>query len=116
MADLASRNCTACRGDDPPLSREEIEGLLPDVPEWELIERRGVPQIKRVFRFQNFAQALAFTNTVGELAEQAEHHPAILTEWGKVTVRWWTHAIRGLHMNDFIMAARVDSAVGSDRR
>jgi 4a-hydroxytetrahydrobiopterin dehydratase len=73
-----------------------------------LIERDGIPRLERVFKFKNFAQALAFTNQVGALAEAEDHHPAILTEWGKVTVSWWTHKIKGLHQNDFIMAARTD--------
>ena len=61
-----------------------------------------------MFRFSNFAEALTFTDKVGELAETEGHHPAILTEWGRVTVTWWTHKIRGLHRNDFIMAAKTD--------
>jgi 4a-hydroxytetrahydrobiopterin dehydratase len=63
-----------------------------------------------VFTFGNFAQALDYTNRVGTLAEEAGHHPALLVEWGKVTVSWWTHKIKGLHRNDFIMAARSDEA------
>jgi 4a-hydroxytetrahydrobiopterin dehydratase len=61
-----------------------------------------------VFRFDDFAQALAFTNAVGELAEAENHHPALLTEWGRVTVTWWTHVSRGLSRNDFVMAAKTD--------
>jgi 4a-hydroxytetrahydrobiopterin dehydratase len=65
----------------------------------------------RRFRFKNFAQALAFTNQVGKIAEEQGHHPNILTEWGQVTVEWWTHVIQGLHQNDFIMAAKTDQLV-----
>ena len=68
----------------------------------------GVPRLVRTFRVRTFADALALTQRVGELAESEGHHPAILTEWGKVTVSWWTHAIRGLHRNDFLMAAKTD--------
>ena len=64
------------------------------------------------FTFGSFAEALAFTDAVGALAEAEGHHPAILTEWGRVTVTWWTHAIKGLHRNDFIMAARTDELYG----
>ena len=78
------------------------------VPQWNLLSE-DVPKLQRVFRFKNFARAIAFTNRIGELAESAGHHPAILTEWGKVTVTWWTHAIHGLHRNDFIMAAKTNA-------
>ena len=73
-----------------------------------MVEREGIKRLERVFGFRNFAEALAFTNTVGERAEEEGHHPAPLTEWGKVTLTWWTHKIGGLHQNDFIMAARTD--------
>jgi 4a-hydroxytetrahydrobiopterin dehydratase len=64
--------------------------------------------LSRRFRFDDFANALAFTNALGKLAEEEDHHPALLTEWGRVTVTWWTHKIRGLHRNDFVMAAKAD--------
>jgi len=83
------------------------------VPDWQLLERNGIPQLERVYKFKNFVEALAFTNRVGELAEQEGHHPAILTEWGRVTVTWWTHKIKGLHRNDFIMAAKADQLYAS---
>ncbi len=82
--------------------------LRREVPAWAVVEREGVPRLERTFSFRNFAEALRFTNRVGELAEEEGHHPALLTEWGKVTVAWWTHKIRGLHRNDFVMAAKTD--------
>ncbi len=118
---LVGERCVACRRDAPRVTDEEVAALMPQVPEWELIERDGVPRLERVFRFPNFVEALAFTDRVGELAEAEGHHPALLTEWGRVTVTWWTHKIRGLHRNDFVMAAKTDelasrqSAVGSRR-
>ena len=87
----------------------EIRELKPQVPEWELVEREGIRRLERVFRFRDFAEALAFTNRVGALAEAEAHHPALLTEWGRVTIAWWTHAIHGLHRNDVIAAAKTDS-------
>ena len=90
------------------MSDEEISRLLDQVPAWEVDEVDGVNRLRRVYKFKNFAQALEFTNRVGEIAEAADHHPALLTEWGRVTVAWWTHAIKGLHKNDFIMASRTD--------
>jgi 4a-hydroxytetrahydrobiopterin dehydratase len=108
MSELSEMKCTACRGDEPTLTDDEIAELLPQVPVWQVVEREGVKRLERVFEFGNFAQALAFTNKVGDQAEEEGHHPALLTEWGKVTVSWWTHKIGGLHQNDFIMAARTD--------
>ena len=75
--------------------------------------RESILRLERIFRFSNFAEALSFTNRVGDLAEAEGHHPAILTEWGQVTVTLWTHAIRGLHRNDFIVAAKIDSLVAA---
>ena len=86
----------------------EAAELHRQVPDWELIELDGIKRLRRVFSADDFAQALAFTNAVGKLAEAEGHHPALLTEWGSTTVTWWTHKIRGLHRNDFIMAAKTD--------
>ena len=84
----------------------------PRCPEWDVIEMEGVKRLQRQFKVKDFAQALAFTDQVGALAEAEDHHPAILTEWGRVTVTWWTHKIKGLHRNDFIMAAKTDELLG----
>ena len=100
--------CTACRGGEPNLTDSEITELHPQVLEWSIVERDGMKCLERVFRFRNFSEALAFTDRVGEIAEEEGHHPAMLTEWGRVTVAWWTHKIKGLHGNDFIMAAKTD--------
>jgi 4a-hydroxytetrahydrobiopterin dehydratase len=108
MSELAEMKCTACRGNEPTLTDAEIAELRPQVPDWQVVEREGTKRLERTFEFGNFAQALAFTNKVGEQAEEEGHHPALLTEWGKVRVTWWTHKIGGLHQNDFIMAARMD--------
>jgi 4a-hydroxytetrahydrobiopterin dehydratase len=106
--ELKNMQCTACQKGAPPVSNEEIKTLQPQIPEWQIVEHDYIPRLERVFRFSNFAEALDFTNQVGTQAEQAGHHPAILLEWGKVTVTWWTHKIKNLHRNDFIMAARTD--------
>jgi 4a-hydroxytetrahydrobiopterin dehydratase len=92
---------------------EEIAELHPQVPDWELVEENGIKRLRRVFEFDNFAQALALTNEVARAAEEEGHHPALLTEWGRTTVTWWTHKIRGLHRNDFVMAAKTDDLYGS---
>jgi 4a-hydroxytetrahydrobiopterin dehydratase len=108
MEELTQLKCTACRGGDPTLTDAEIADLQPQVPAWRVLEVNGIKRLERVFTFKDFVAALAFTNLVGDLAEEEGHHPAILTEWGRVTVSWWTHKIKGLHRNDFIMAAKTD--------
>jgi 4a-hydroxytetrahydrobiopterin dehydratase len=108
MTELAKQTCEACRSGAPTVTAEEMEALKPQVPEWTVAEHDGVPRLERVFEFPDFARALDFTNRVGAIAEDEGHHPALLTEWGRVTVSWWTHKIGGLHRNDFVMAARTD--------
>lgn len=110
MSDLSTQECVACRGDEPALNRSEINLFLKQVSKWELDDSKEIPKITRRFNFRDFAEALAFTNKVGDLAEQQGHHPRITTEWGKVKVTWWTHKIKGLHANDFIMAAKTNKA------
>ena len=108
MTSLIGERCVACRPDSPIVTEAEKAQLLPRIPDWKVVMRDGIPQLVRQYRFRNFVDALAFTNRVGEIAEAEGHHPAILTEWGRVTVTWWTHAIKNLHRNDFIMAAKTD--------
>src|SRR5262245_27425594 len=110
MATLREAKCEACSPRSPHASDIEIAEYQREIPEWEIVEQEGEQRLERAFRFPDFAAALAFTNAVGALADEQGHHPALLTEWGKVTVTWWTHAIGGLHRNDFIMAARTDDA------
>jgi 4a-hydroxytetrahydrobiopterin dehydratase len=116
MTTLLEERCVACRVDAPRVPEAEIPALLREVPEWELLEVEGVPRLQRTYRFANFAEALGFTLRVGELAEEEGHHPALLTEWGRVTVSWWTHKIRGLHRNDFIVAAKTDALAAEGER
>ena len=90
------------------MTAAEIAELHPQIPDWEIVELDGIKRLRRGFSVDDFAQALKLTNEVAELAEQEQHHPALLTEWGRTTVTWWTHKIKGLHRNDFIMAAKTD--------
>jgi len=108
METLVRMRCTACRAGEPTVTEAEMDEFQPQVPEWQVVERQNIKRLERLFRFKNFAEAIAFTDKVGELAEAEAHHPAILTEWGRVTVTWWTHKIKGLHRNDFIMAAKTE--------
>ncbi|MGO1749626.1 MAG: 4a-hydroxytetrahydrobiopterin dehydratase [Marinobacter sp.] len=110
MSGLAEQHCEACNAGASVVTDDEKRRLHKGAQNWDVLTVDGEEQLRRVFKFKNFAKALAFTNRVGELAEVENHHPAILLEYGKVTVSWWTHTIGGLHQNDFIMAARTDSA------
>ena len=112
MTELSQQKCVACRGGDPALTETEIAELQPQIPEWQVKEVDGIKRLEGVFKFKNFAQALEFTNKVGAIAEEEDHHPLIITEWGRVTLQWWTHIIKGLHKNDFIMAAKTDEIYG----
>ena len=112
MINLAAGQCVACRGGEPVLTNAKIEDLLLHVIDWEVIEVDGVKRIEKVFKLKNFVDAVEFTNKVAVIAEEQGHHPLIITEWGRVTVQWWTHKIKGLHRNDFIMAAKTDEFLG----
>jgi len=103
---LEAKQCVPCRGGIPPLPRADAERLLAETPGWSLNE--PATQIERTFRFEDFADALAFVNRVGALAEAEDHHPDITFGWGYCRVLFQTHKIKGLHENDFIMAAKVN--------
>ena len=111
MINLATGKCVACRGGEPTLIDAEIAELRLHVPQWEVVAQNDILRLQRVFKLKNFVEALAFTNKIGAIAEEQGHHPLIVTEWGRVTVQWWTHVIRGLHRNDFIMAAKTDELI-----
>ncbi len=113
MGNLTALKCVPCRGGDPPASEAEIAEWLPKIPGWQILEVEGIQRLERSYKFKNFVMALAFANKVGEIAEEEGHHPVLLVTWGKVTVTWWTHVIRGLHRNDFIMAAKTDQLYNS---
>ena len=107
--DLSRKSCEACSVEAPRTTEEEISEFMSQLPDWEIVEVDGVRRLNCVYKFRNYMDALSFTNRVAELAESENHHPALLIEWGKVTVSWWTHKIKGLHVNDFVMAAKTDS-------
>lgn len=107
---IAEKSCTPCRGGVPPLTPEEAAALQRQTPEWELLEEGR--KIRRTFKLANFRSALAFVQRVGELAEAEGHHPEIGFGWGFATVSLHTKKIKGLHENDFIMAAKIDRIAG----
>ena len=111
MADtLAAKTCTPCKGGIPPLTVEQAQDFQRQVRGWEL--QNDAHRIERKFMFRNFGEALRFVQSVGELAEAEGHHPDISFGWGYATVSLQTKKIKGLHENDFIMAAKIDRLAG----
>mgnify|MGYP002700094160 CR=1 FL=1 len=108
MIELHQRQCVACKLMEPSLTSSEVEELNKKIPEWEVLNESGILKLRREYLFDDFISALDFTNQVGGMSESVNHHPDILTQWGKVTLTWWSHKIKGLHLNDFIMAAKSD--------
>jgi len=113
MTDLVDRNCAACRAGAQQATPQQIADYLPQLPGWRIAQVAGIKRLEKTFPCKDFARALALTNRIGAIAEQQDHHPAIVTEWGRVTVSWWTHTIAGLHVNDFIMAAKTEQIVAA---
>jgi len=114
MTELTHLNCEPCHKGSSQLADLEITELCEQIPKWAVLEFDEIKRLQRVFKFEDFAKALRFTDRIGELAEAHDHHPTLLTEWGRVTVTWWTHAVHGLHPNDFIMAAKTDELYGEN--
>jgi 4a-hydroxytetrahydrobiopterin dehydratase len=108
MSQLTQVSCVPCRGGEPPMDDAAIARVMPDVPAWRKAVRDGIARIEREYTFKDFRSALDFTVLVGELAEREQHHPDIHLAWGRVRVETWTHKIKGLHRNDFILAAKCD--------
>lgn len=108
MKELLTQKCVPCEKGAPLLTREELDGLKPQIPDWEILEEGGMNKLSRAFKFKNFKTALDFVNAVGDLAEDHFHHPTMVLDWGRVKVLWTTHKIKGLHENDVIMAAQTD--------
>lgn len=112
MSALAEMQCEPCRADSPAATEDEKREWLAEIPDWTIRNVDGMDRLSRSYKFKNFVEALDFTNRVGALAEEHDHHPLLITEWGKTTVEWWTHSIGGLHRNDFILAAKTDKLRG----
>ena len=108
FSQLNIQKCQACQINAPQVTENELTQLIKQLPDWMVQVEDHINQLRREFKFKNFRQALDFTNKVGEMAEIENHHPTLKTEWGKVTVIWWSHSIKGLHHNDFICAAKTD--------
>lgn len=102
------QQCVPCTSDMPPLRADEIALYKSRVPEWNVIEEHSIPHLRREYPFDNFSQALLFAIRIGELADMQGHHPRLVVDSKRVCIDWWTHAIGGLHQNDFIMATNTD--------
>lgn len=107
--ELYRLKCVACHRGDPPLSHDEIIKWHREIPKWEVRRVDGIQQLTRIFMFRNFSQSMIFANRVSKIAEEEHHHPSIFIDYDEVTLGWWTYKIKGLHLNDFIMAARTDN-------
>lgn len=116
MSDLSNINladhagCKATPKDAIPLTDDEIGQLQRQIADWVVVDLNGIPQLEMTFKFANFIAAMAFANRITEIAEANDHHPALLIEYGSVKVSWWSHSIRGLHLNDFVLAAKTNKA------
>ncbi|MCH8004578.1 MAG: 4a-hydroxytetrahydrobiopterin dehydratase [Nanoarchaeota archaeon] len=102
--ELTQKKCTPCEGNEAPLSLEEANKLFEQIPSWDLKDN----QVYKKFKFKNFKEAMEFVNKVADIAEQEGHHPDISIHWNIVEIELWTHAIKGLSENDFILAAKID--------
>ncbi|MDA0148150.1 4a-hydroxytetrahydrobiopterin dehydratase [Vibrio sp. LaRot3] len=112
---LTSKQCAPCNGESQALSSDQQMELIKQLADWQRVVRNDVAQLEKSYRFKNFKLAWAFSNQVAELAEEEFHHPTIVLEWGKVTVTWWSHSLKGLHENDFICAAKCDALFDSNQ-
>ena len=110
MNDLSSQSCEACQIDAPKVPQDQIQILLSEINGWFLIEE-PINKIQKIFSFKSYKDSVDFSNKVASLADDEDHHPQIVLEWGKVTVIWWSHKIEGLHKNDFICAAKTDKLI-----
>ena len=106
MSALAEKKCVPCKGGVSPLKGTDLASLAGELAgDWQVV---GEHHLEKEYPFQDFREALAFTNQVGELAEAQGHHPDIYLAWGKVRLTVWTHKINGLTESDFVFAAKAD--------
>lgn len=104
----AEKKCVPCHRDAPVMSDAEVQSRLVQLPEWQCFAEEGIKKLRKSFVCNSYADALTFVNAVARAAERENHHPLVIFDFKTVTVVWWTHAIKGLHQNDFIMSAECD--------
>tara|TARA_B100000287_G_C20441180_1_gene705662 strand:+ start:344 stop:685 length:342 start_codon:yes stop_codon:yes gene_type:complete len=107
MTELSKETCTACEVGASLVPHDQQIELLKDLDGW-VIDNSDILKLTKEFKLNNYEQSIAFTNLIADLAESQDHHPKITLEWGSVSLEWWSHKIQGLHMNDFICAAKSD--------
>lgn len=107
--ELKTTQCQPCGKGAEPVSADAAVRHLEQLPEWRIQSTNGEERLTRTFPFKRYQSCLDFAQAIGALAEEENHHPLMEVAWGAVTVSWWTHSIGGLHLNDFIMAARTDA-------
>ena len=110
MTDLTKQKCEACTIDAPLVDEKRFTELLKDLDSWEIIYG-DVNILSKTYLFDSYEDSVKFSMNIAKLAENEDHHPALLLEWGSVRVQWWSHKIKGLHMNDFICAAKTEALV-----
>lgn len=108
MINLSSQRCSPPARGALPFTASEVENWLPLVPGWQMVEVDEIQRLRKTYNFSVYEKMLEFACQVGANAEEQDHHPKIMIEWGSITIEWWTHAVKGLHRNDFIMAAISD--------
>jgi 4a-hydroxytetrahydrobiopterin dehydratase len=108
MKSLTNKSIVLPREGDSPLDEKKREEYLELLPDWGVVDREGIPRLERGFKFPDYQSGLGFTNQVGALADEVDHHPAILLTWGRVVVSWWTHIFKDLSEADFILAAKTE--------
>jgi 4a-hydroxytetrahydrobiopterin dehydratase len=108
LSDLANKKCVPCEGGGPALHGDELARLARELDGWTMVEEH---HLEKEYKFPNFADALAYVNRLGEVAEREGHHPDIFLTWGRVKVTLWTHSVGGLSENDFVLAAKADAAL-----
>ena len=106
--ELHRNSCDKINAKSAPISASKARDLLSSIPLWTLGTREGKQKLVREFQFEGFKSAFEFTSKIAVLADEEDHHPLIVIEWGKVSISWWTHKVDALHFNDFIMAAKTD--------
>ena len=109
MNDLATQKCSPAKADAPHVTHEEVAAFLEQLPGWQVTKEEDLNKLRKTFFFKQYKDAVAFVERVAASADAHEHHPVIVLEWGRVTISWWTHVLKGLHINDFIMAAKTNA-------
>ena len=110
MSELSNQHAFPAKEGEQPLDGEELRTLLKQVPDWEIghSHEDNLFFLVRTFTFDSYEKGVEFHNAIAKAAEEEQHHPELITSYQRITVKWWTHSVGGLHLNDFVMAAKCD--------